>query len=163
MQEVLNYIGGTLAPARSGAWLDGFAPAEGRVFARIADSGPEDVELAVAAAEKAGPAWVALGRQGRHDALMRVAALVERDLDGFARAESRDNGKPVHLAMEVDIPRAIANLRFFATAILHQESAAHEPRSGRNPQACRRTIYGRSGQLLRKACRPIPPARTWCA
>ncbi|HRQ83870.1 MAG TPA: aldehyde dehydrogenase [Flavobacteriales bacterium] len=125
MQEVLNYIGGTLAPARSGEWLDGFAPADGHVFAHIADSGPEDVELAVAAAEKAGPAWVALGRQGRHDALMRVAALVERDLDGFARAESRDNGKPVHLAMEVDIPRAIANLRFFATAILHQESAAH--------------------------------------
>lgn len=125
MQEVLNYINGRLRPARSGAWLDDHAPAEGRVFARIADSGPEDVEDAVQAAQEALPHWIALGRQGRHDALMRVAALVERDLEEFARAESRDNGKPVGLAREVDIPRAIANLRFFATAILHQASDAH--------------------------------------
>ncbi|MCL4281966.1 MAG: aldehyde dehydrogenase [Flavobacteriales bacterium] len=125
MQEVLNYINGRLRPARSGAWLDDHAPAEGRVFARIADSGPEDVEDAVQAAQEALPHWIALGRLGRHDALMRVAALVERDLEEFARAESRDNGKPVGLAREVDIPRAIANLRFFATAILHQASDAH--------------------------------------
>lgn len=125
MQEVLNYINGRLRPARSGAWLDDHAPAEGRVFARIADSGPEDVEDAVQAAQEALPHWIALGRQGRHDALMRVAALVERDLEEFARTESRDNGKPVGLAREVDIPRAIANLRFFATAILHQASDAH--------------------------------------
>jgi aminomuconate-semialdehyde/2-hydroxymuconate-6-semialdehyde dehydrogenase len=57
--------------------------------------------------------------------MMRVAALVERDLELFAEAESRDNGKPVGLAREVDIPRAIANLRFFATAILHWGSEAH--------------------------------------
>ena len=57
--------------------------------------------------------------------MLRVAALVERDLELFAAAESRDNGKPVALAREVDIPRAIANLRFFATAILHWGSEAH--------------------------------------
>jgi aminomuconate-semialdehyde/2-hydroxymuconate-6-semialdehyde dehydrogenase len=95
------------------------------VYSQIADSGPEDVELAVQAARQAMPGWLALGRQGRHDAMMRVAALVERDLELFAEAESRDNGKPVGLAREVDIPRAIANLRFFATAILHWGSEAH--------------------------------------
>ena len=125
MQEVLNYIGGALLPAAGGGWLDDHAPAEGRVYARIADSSAEDVERAVSAAEQAQPGWAALGCQGRHDALMRVAALVERDLEAFAQAESRDNGKPVQLAREVDIPRAIANLRFFATAILHWESEAH--------------------------------------
>ncbi len=125
MQEVLNYIGGALLPAAGGGWLDDHAPAEGRVYARIADSSAEDVERAVSAAEQAQPGWAALGRQGRHDALMRVAALVERDLEAFAQAESRDNGKPVRLAREVDIPRAIANLRFFATAILHWASEAH--------------------------------------
>lgn len=125
MQEVLNYIDGALCPAADGGWLDDFAPAEGRVYARIADSGAGDVDRAVEAAERAWPHWLALGRKGRHDALMGLAALVERDLEAFAMAESRDNGKPVSLAREVDIPRAIANLRFFATAILHWESEAH--------------------------------------
>lgn len=125
MERILNYVNGTLRPALGGGWLAGHEPATGQVFAEIADSDAADVELAVQAAEHAFPAWNALGRQGRHDTLMRVADLVERDLDLFARAESRDNGKPVHLAREVDIPRAVANLRFFATAILHWGSEAH--------------------------------------
>lgn len=125
MERILNYVNGTLRPALGGGWLAGHEPATGQVFAEIADSDAADVEQAVQAAEHAFLAWNALGRQGRHDALMRVADLVERDLDLFARAESRDNGKPVHLAREVDIPRAVANLRFFATAILHWGSEAH--------------------------------------
>ncbi|MEO8733821.1 MAG: aldehyde dehydrogenase [Flavobacteriales bacterium] len=119
MKNVLNYIGGELRPALGQGWLDDFAPSTGTVHAHIADSGPADVELAFQAAQAALPGWIALGRQGRHDAIMRVADLVERDLELFAEAESLDNGKPVHLAREVDIPRAVANLRFFATAILH--------------------------------------------
>lgn len=125
MIDVLNYIGGNLAPARSGMWLDNFSPANGQVFSRIADSDAMDVDAAVAAAEAALPAWIALGREGRSNAMLRVAALIERDLELFARAESRDNGKPVSLAREVDIPRAVANLRFFASAILHWSSEAH--------------------------------------
>jgi len=125
MIDVLNCIGGELVTAKSGTWLDGFEPATGQVFARIADSDAYDVDAAVAAAEKALPAWIALGREGRSNAMLRVAALVERDLELFAAAESRDNGKPVALAREVDIPRAVSNLRFFATAILHWASEAH--------------------------------------
>jgi aminomuconate-semialdehyde/2-hydroxymuconate-6-semialdehyde dehydrogenase len=119
MRNVLNYIGGELRPALGQGWLDDFAPSTGAVHARIADSGPADVELAFQAARTALPGWTALGRQGRHDAMMRVADLVERDLELFAEAESLDNGKPIRLARAVDIPRAVANLRFFATAILH--------------------------------------------
>lgn len=125
MKEILNYIGGALRPARDGGWLDVHAPARGTVHARLANSGPQDVEAAVEAAEQALPVWQAMGREGRSNALRRVADLVERDLDVFARAESLDNGKPLALAREVDIPRAIANLRFFATAILHEQSEAH--------------------------------------
>ncbi len=125
MIDVLNYIGGDLVQAKGGSWLDSFEPATGQVFSRIADSDTGDVDAAVVAAEKALPAWIALGREGRSNAMLRVAALVERDLELFAKAESRDNGKPVALAREVDIPRAVSNLRFFATAILHWGSEAH--------------------------------------
>ncbi len=125
MIDVLNLIDGELCPARNGGWIEGHEPATGRVFARIADSDAADVDAAVAAAEKALPGWTALGREGRSNVLLKLAALIERDLEAFAEAESRDNGKPVHLAREVDIPRAVANLRFFATAILHWHSEAH--------------------------------------
>ena len=125
MIDVLNCIGGISGPSRSGTWLDSSEPATGKVYARIADSDATDVDAAVIAAEKALPGWIALGREGRSQAILRVAALIERDLDLFAKAESRDNGKPVSLAREVDIPRAVANLRFFATAILHWSSESH--------------------------------------
>ena len=125
MVEVLNYIAGKLTPALGQTWLDGHAPASGTVYSRIADSRAEDVDLAVKAAASALPGWMGLGRQGRHNALMRLADLVERDLELFALGESRDNGKPLALARSVDIPRAISNLRFFATAILHWSSEAH--------------------------------------
>jgi aminomuconate-semialdehyde/2-hydroxymuconate-6-semialdehyde dehydrogenase len=125
MEDILNLIGGTLRPALSGQWLPDHEPATGAVYARIADSDERDVEEAVQAAKAAHPAWVALGREGRSTVILRLAELIEQDLEGFAVAESRDNGKPIHLARSVDIPRAVANLRFFATAILHESSEAH--------------------------------------
>lgn len=125
MEDILNLIGGTLRPAHSGNWLDDHEPATGAVHARIADSDERDVNDAVAAALAAHPAWVAMGREGRSAVLLRLADLIEKDLEAFAEAESRDNGKPVHLARSVDIPRAVANFRFFATAILHFSSEAH--------------------------------------
>ncbi|HMQ76889.1 MAG TPA: aldehyde dehydrogenase [Flavobacteriales bacterium] len=125
METILNHIGGRFAAAHSGSTLPVHAPATGAVFATAPDSDARDVDDAVAAARAAQPGWWGLGREGRSNALLRVADQVERDLERFAQAESRDNGKPVHLAREVDIPRAVANLRFFATAILHQQSEAH--------------------------------------
>ncbi|MCW5899917.1 MAG: aldehyde dehydrogenase [Flavobacteriales bacterium] len=125
MERLQNLIDGTLRPAESGAWLDVHAPATGGVLARLPDSDERDVELAWQAARKAFPAWNALGREGRSKVLLKLADLIERDLEHFARDESRDNGKPLTLARKVDIPRAVANFRFFATAILHFPSEAH--------------------------------------
>ncbi len=125
MEQLLNLIDGELRPAASGGWLDVYAPATGQVYARLPDSDERDVNAATEAAHRAFPAWNALGREGRSTALLRLAQLIEDDLEGFAHDESRDNGKPLALARQVDIPRAIANLRFFATAILHFTSEAH--------------------------------------
>ncbi len=125
MERILNYIGGETVPATNDGWIDVHTPATGEVYAALADSDTEDVERAVLAAERAFPAWNALGREGRSTILLKLAGLIEQDLDRFAIAESRDNGKPVSLARKVDIPRAVSNFRFFATAILHFHSEAH--------------------------------------
>ena len=84
-----------------------------------------DVDVAVAAAEKAFLEWSRKPAAERSNFLLRIADLIERDVEKFARAESVDTGKPISLARSLDIPRAVANFRFFATAILHTESEAH--------------------------------------
>ncbi|MBK9175224.1 MAG: aldehyde dehydrogenase [Flavobacteriales bacterium] len=125
MDELLNLIGGKRCAAMSGGWIDVHEPATGMVYARLADSDERDVQAAVEAATQACAVWQGLGREGRSQILLRLADLIERDLERFAQAESRDNGKPVRLARTVDIPRAVANFRFFATAAVHFASEAH--------------------------------------
>ncbi len=123
--HIQNYTGGEWYAAQSGEYLDNYQPATGKVYSRLPDSDARDVELAVEAARKAWPHWSKCGMQERFQVLMRVADLIERDLETFARAESADSGKALSLARSVDIPRAVANFRFFATAILHFSSEAH--------------------------------------
>lgn len=125
MEDLLNLIGGKRCAAVSGGWIDVHEPATGLVHARLTDSDERDVQAAVDAASKACPVWQGLGREGRSRILLRLADLIERDMDRFAEAESRDNGKPVRLARTVDIPRAVANFRFFATGAVHFASEAH--------------------------------------
>ncbi len=120
-----NLIDGRLQPPREGAYLDVVEPATGAVFARCPDSGSSDVEAAVAAASHAAPAWAATPTEERARLLNRLADRIEAELDALAELESRDSGKPVALARRLDIPRAVANLRFFAAAITQWSSEAH--------------------------------------
>lgn len=125
MQTLLNYIDGTLQPPASGLYLNNYNPAEGNVYSLVPDSDAADVAHAVKAAQAAYAGWAALAVEKRSAILLRIADLIDRDLDKLALAESIDNGKPVKLARVVDIPRASANFRFFATGILHFASEAH--------------------------------------
>jgi aminomuconate-semialdehyde/2-hydroxymuconate-6-semialdehyde dehydrogenase len=123
--QIRNFIAGEFVEPIGGKYLDNIEPATGKPYSKVADSGKEDVDLAVAAAEKAFADWSKKPATERSPILLRIADLIERDLEKFARAESIDTGKPLSLARSLDIPRAVANFRFFATAILHTESEAH--------------------------------------
>jgi aminomuconate-semialdehyde/2-hydroxymuconate-6-semialdehyde dehydrogenase len=125
MEKLLNYIGGELRPPLGNTYIDNYNPAEGKVYSLIPDSSSEDVDEAVRAAERAFPAWSEMPVDKRSAILQRMADLVDRDFDRLVTAESVDSGKPVSLARAMDIPRASANLRFFATAALHFASEAH--------------------------------------
>src|SRR5262245_40923849 len=117
--NVLNYVAGEHVPAVSDAWLDKVAPASGEVIARVADSDARDVENAVAAAVRAFPAWARTPAAERSRLMMELAGRIDERHEELARAETMDTGKPIRLSRAVDIPRASANLRFFATAVLH--------------------------------------------
>jgi aminomuconate-semialdehyde/2-hydroxymuconate-6-semialdehyde dehydrogenase len=123
--QILNFIGGEFIEPVGREYLDNIEPATGKPYSKVPDSDARDVELAVAAAEKAFATWSRTSADERSRVLLRVADLIERDLEKLARAESIDTGKPLTLARTLDIPRAASNFRFFATAILHTETEAH--------------------------------------
>lgn len=126
MERIENYIGGEMAEPASGEYIDNYEPATGKVYSQAAGSDDRDVHLAVEAAKLAFPAWAATAAEERFTVLTRLVSLIERDLEALAHAESADNGKPVSLARAVDIPRAIANFRFYATAAMHTSNESHD-------------------------------------
>src|SRR2546423_96418 len=123
--QIRSFIKGEFGEPIGSRYLDNIEPATGKPYSEVADSDGRDVELAVAAADKAFPEWSRTSAAERSRVLLRIADLIERDFEKLARAESIDTGKPISLARSLDIPRAAANFRFFATAILHTENEAH--------------------------------------
>lgn len=125
MEKILNYIDGKLCEPEGGHFLENYEPATGKVYSMIPDSDVSDVDKAQQAAQEAFAEWSVLSVEKRSAFLLKIAEGIENRLDELAKAESRDNGKPVWLARKVDIPRAAKNFRFFATSILHFASEAH--------------------------------------
>ncbi|MCR6662243.1 MAG: aldehyde dehydrogenase [Luteimonas sp.] len=132
MKRCLHVIDGTSREPASGHWLDVFDPASGKPFASVASGNASDVEAAIAAAAAAFPAWSSLSNDARARWLERLANALEARIDLFAEAESRDGGKPVKLARDIEIPRAVANLRFFAHATTQFSSESHHGQAGLN-------------------------------
>ncbi|MDZ4716595.1 MAG: aldehyde dehydrogenase [Cytophagales bacterium] len=125
MEKLQNYIGGQLVKPISDSYLENINPAEGKAYSLLPDSDGQDVDRAVQAALTAFDGWSALLPEKRFTVLNRLADLIDRDSDALALAESVDQGKPVKLAKAMDIYRAGANIRFYATAAMHFSSEAH--------------------------------------
>lgn len=126
MEVLRNYINGELVAPVSGGHIDNIDPATGQVYSHCPDSDVRDVQLAYEAAREAFPSWSKTSLEERMQLLMRVADGIEKRTDEFVAAESKDNGKPIKLARAVDIPRAVSNFRFYASAIQHFASESHQ-------------------------------------
>ena len=122
MRTVRNYIGGELVDPAGNAWLDDIEPATGLPIGKVPASDATDVSAAVDAAQAAFPAWSETPAAERSRVMLRIADRIDQRLEELARLESIDTGKPIALARTMDIPRASANFRYFATAILHHHT-----------------------------------------
>ncbi|MCZ6763164.1 MAG: aldehyde dehydrogenase family protein, partial [Gammaproteobacteria bacterium] len=130
MEKILNYIDGDLRAAATGRWLDVIEPATATAYGQLGDSGDEDLELAVAAAQSAFPAWSRTPAEDRGRMLRRLAERVEAMSEPLALAESIDTGKPITMTRKIDIPRAARNLHFFADAASQFASESHYMEAG---------------------------------
>jgi aminomuconate-semialdehyde/2-hydroxymuconate-6-semialdehyde dehydrogenase len=125
LQALGNFIGGAFVPPASGEYFDDVEPSTEEAIARVPDSDERDIDAAVSAARSAFPGWSSTPAAERSRLLLRIADLIEHDFENLVELECRDSGKPSSLARRLDIPRAMANFRFFATAILHESTEAH--------------------------------------
>ncbi|KTF74574.1 hypothetical protein cypCar_00032998 [Cyprinus carpio] len=112
-----NYIGGKFVPCSK--LIDSFNPSTGEVYCKVPDSGPQEVDAAVRAAKEAFPDWSTKSPAERSKVLNKLADLIEARLEEFVQAESKDQGKTITFARNVDIPRSAYNFRFFASSVLH--------------------------------------------
>ena len=125
LKIISHYIDGALVEPSSGVYLDNIDPSTGESYSKIPAGDSVDVDLAVDAAQRAFPQWSQTAAAERSRIMVRLADLIHEHRAALAEAECIDNGKPLSLALQMDIPRAEDNIRFFATAILHWSSEAH--------------------------------------
>ena len=124
--NIKNYINGQFVNPIENNWIENYNPATGEVYGKIPNSTKEDVEKAYESAAQAFPKWSNTTLEERSKILSKIADLILEKLDFLAAAESKDNGKPISLAKQVDIPRSASNFQFFANAITQFSSEAHE-------------------------------------
>ena len=114
MEKIINYINGKLVESNSSKFLNVEDPSIGKNFIKLSDSNIDDLSLAVKSAKNSFHIWSSLEIEDRSKYLHDIANYIQDNIDDFADAESLDTGKPISLAKNLDIPRAISNFRFFA-------------------------------------------------
>src|SRR5262245_18322938 len=109
-------INGQWTTAESGETFPTYNPATGEVICEVAAGDKPDIERAVKAARAAfesGP-WRSMTPSDRGKLLWKLADLLEKNLEEFARLESLDNGKPLTVARVADVPLAVDLFRYMA-------------------------------------------------
>ncbi|MDQ3143218.1 MAG: aldehyde dehydrogenase [Bacteroidota bacterium] len=126
MKLIKNYIGGEWFDGINGAWLDNINPATGDLIGKIPYSAESDIAKAVEASKSAFIMWAKTTAQERCNIMLKIADGIDQNLEELALAETEDTGKPLYISKSLDIPRAAANFRFFATAAVQFSSESHD-------------------------------------
>ena len=82
-----------------GQWVDGngtldvIDPSDGSVIAKVATAGDAEIEAALAAADRAAPAWAKTAPRVRAEMLRKAFELMTQEADYLAELISKENGK----------------------------------------------------------------------
>lgn len=121
-----NYIGGKWVAPTQGQYFENISPVDGQSFTKVARSTAEDIELALDAAWAAAPEWNNSAAAYRSNLLLKIADVMEANLEALARAETWDNGKALRETRAADLPLAIDHFRYFAGVIRAEEGTVSE-------------------------------------
>ena len=112
-----NYIGGEWTPPVGGEYFDDISSVDGKAMGRVARSNDKDIDVAVAAGWKAAEQWGRTSATDRSNLLLRIANIIEQNLESIALIESWENGKAIRETLNADIPLVVDHFRYFAGVI----------------------------------------------
>ena len=168
MIRLSNYINGDFTAPATANYIIRVNPATEIPQVEVPESTAVDINAAVTAAREAFQDLSALTANERAKFCDAIADLIDARLDKLAKAESCDQGKPVWLAKEMDIPRASHNFRFFAGAVRHHTDPSARIDSTLMSYVSRKPV-GVAGLIspwnlplylpLGKSARPMQPAK----
>ena len=121
-----NYINGKFVEPKSGKYFDNPSPISNEVICSVARSNEKDVEAALDAAHAAFKEWGKTDITTRSNIMMKIADVLEKNLNLLATAECLDNGKPIRECMAADLPLVIDHWRYFAGVIRAEEGSVAE-------------------------------------
>ena len=121
-----NFIGGKWTAPVRGQYFDNVSPVDGKVFTQAARSTQEDIELALDAAHAAFPSWSRTAAASRSNILLKIAQVMEDNLEYLARVETIDNGKAIRETRAADLPLCIDHFRYFAGVLRAEEGSISE-------------------------------------
>jgi aldehyde dehydrogenase len=121
-----NFIGGKWVAPVKGEYFENISPIDGKSFTKVARSTSEDIDLAIDAAWIAAKTWNHTSATERSNILLKVADIMEANLEVLARAETWDNGKAIRETRAADMPLAIDHFRYFAGVIRAEEGSVSE-------------------------------------
>lgn len=121
-----HFIGGKWVAPSSGEYFDNISPIDGQPFTRAARGNKEDIDKALDAAHKAFPKWSTTGVAERSRVLLKIADIIEDNLEMLARVETIDNGKALRETRAADLPLCVDHFRYFAGVIRGDESTISE-------------------------------------
>lgn len=121
-----HYIGGRWVAPSNGEYFDNISPIDGKVFTRAARGNAADIDKALEAAWKAFPAWSKSSAASRSNTLIRIAQVIEDNLEYLARVETVDNGKAIRETRGADLPLVVDHFRYFAGVIRSEEGTISE-------------------------------------
>ncbi len=120
-----NFIDGTFQKSEHSRFVPIIEPATGQIYANVPESNAADLKLAIDAAHAAQPSFAGLAPAQRARLLHQLADAIEADCDNLAAIESKDCGKTITQARQIEIPRAAANFRYFAAMAESFGSESH--------------------------------------
>ncbi len=121
-----NFIGGKWVAPLDGEYFEVISPVDGEVFTKVARGKQQDVDMAIDAAHEGFVKWSTTSVTERSNILLKIADIMEKNLQRLAEVETWDNGKPIRETLNADLPLAIDHFRYFAGVIRGDEGSASE-------------------------------------
>ena len=117
------YYGGAWHEPKAGRFVDTISPGTGQSLGKVADSGADDIDAAVAAAKAAFAEWRRVLPLERAKILRRIAEILRQNANELAMIDAADCGNPVK-EMVSDAMIAAAQMEFFAGFVTEMKGAS---------------------------------------